>query len=442
MEKIEVGYREVGPGVYHKFIIYTDSTGTQWAASGWAGGNGTSRFSDVYQWGFSRSESSASDYGDIITTHGKYDASYPDHPDNATSRDQSQKREELLSDNDLSNVWKDITDAMDDIANEKHQYRVLNQNSNTTADEALERAGVPQPINDNFGENWTPASGGFDSVNTLAEIQNWLIKFGNDLGDAIGAIGNSDEWQAHISELVDAFFRSAGLFTQPRRDSLTLDLDGDGLETVGTAAGILFDHNADGIKTGTGWVIADDGFLVLDKNGNGVIDNGRELFGDNFIKANGQFAIDGFDALRSLDSNANGKIDAGDAQFGSLKVWRDLNQNGTTQSGELFTLSQLGIASINTGSTANSQVLPNGNQIADLGTYTKTDGSTGATAEVSGNLADINLGTDTFHRQFTDHLDTSAVANLPDRQACPERSRRGSGALRETTNNCFWRMAA
>lgn len=77
-------------------------------------------------------------------------------------------------------------------------------------------------------------------------------------------------------------------------------------------------------------------------------------------------------------------------------------------------------------------------RLTALGTYTKTDGSTGSTVEVTGNLADINLSTDSFHRQFTDHLDTGAVANLPDMQACPERSRRVSGAA----NDYLWRMAA
>ena len=164
---------------------------------------------------------------------------------------------------------------------------------------------------------------------------------------------------------------------------------------------------------------------MLDKNGNGVIDNGRELFGDSTIKSNGQLALDGFDALADLDSNHNGKVDAGDARFGNLKVWRDLNQDGIFQTNELSTLNQLGIASINAVSTDHSQTLANGNQIADLGTFTRIDGSTGTTGEVTGNLA-----TDTFHRQFTTHPDTTAVVSLPDMQACPERSRRGSGAVR------------
>ncbi len=91
---------------------------------------------------------------------------------------------------------------------------------------------------------------------------------------------------------------------QPRRDPLTLDLDGDGLETVGIAATnpIQFDHDGDGIKNGTGWVSSDDAFLVLDKNSNGTIDNGRELFGDNTIKSNGQLATDGLDSTAKCDN--------------------------------------------------------------------------------------------------------------------------------------------
>lgn len=84
----------------------------------------------------------------------------------------------------------------------------------------------------------------------------------------------------------------------------------------------------------------------------------------------------------------------------------------------LFTLRQLGIAANNVSST-------------------------GTTGEVTGNFT-----TDTFHSLFSGHPDTTAVANLPDMQACPERSRRGSGAVRElrdlrkAANDYRWRMAA
>ena len=227
----------------------------------------------------------------------------------------------------------------------------------------------------------------------------------------------------------------------PRRDPLTLDLDGDGLETTGIAATnpIQFDHDGDGIKNGTGWVLSDDAFLVLDKNGNGSIDNGRELFGDSTIKSNGQTAADGFDALADLDSNADGKISNLDAQFANLRLWRDLNQDGISQTGELFTLSTLNIASINVAKTANSQTLTNGNQIADLGTFTKTDGSTGTTGAVTGNMADINLASDTFHHPSLRAQSAWQSKQSHDKAGLLHKVRNDSSV---SENDTKWRIAA
>ncbi len=266
------------------------------------------------------------------------------------------------------------------------------------------------------------------------------------IGDA-NRNGIPDIHESQLTPRAKAANDAAKAALPPRRDPLTLDLDNDGLETTGVAATnpILFDHDGDGIKNGTGWVSSDDGFLVRDVNGNGTIDSGRELFGDSTIKSNGQTATDGFDALADLDSNADGKISNLDAQFANLRIWRDLNQDGISQTGELFTLASLNIAAINVTSTANSQTLANGNQIADLGTFTKTEGTTGTAGAVTGNLADINLASDTFHPTFPNVLDTTSVATLPDMQACPERSRRSSGAvrdLREAANDGDLRVLA
>ncbi|WP_234363362.1 hypothetical protein, partial [Francisella tularensis] len=120
-----------------------------------------------------------------------------------------------------------------------------------------------------------------------------------------------------------------------RRDPLTLDLDGDGIETVGADGSVLFDSNADGVKRGTGWVGADDGLLVRDIDGSGTIDNGQELFGDATVKSDGSIATDGFDALSDLDSNNDGVFDANDAAFEDVKVWQDKNQDGISQADEL-----------------------------------------------------------------------------------------------------------
>jgi len=181
-----------------------------------------------------------------------------------------------------------------------------------------------------------------------------------------------------ISDAVRDGFTTATSIIR-RYDPMVLDLDNDGIETVGTNAGVIFDIDADGVKTGTGWVNPDDGFLVWDKNGNGQIDDGRELFGDAFIKSNGQLAADGFDALTSLDANADGKVDALDAAFNQLRIWQDLNQNGLTDPGEFKSLAELNIIAFNTAKSGSNVTLPNGNVLADRGTYIRTDGSAGAT---------------------------------------------------------------
>ncbi|MFK3781716.1 hypothetical protein [Agrobacterium sp. NPDC089420] len=122
-------------------------------------------------------------------------------------------------------------------------------------------------------------------------------------------------------------------------DPLILDLDGDGVELVSLdVSNVHFDYDGDGFAEKTGWVSPDDGILVDDKNSNGKVDGAYELFGSA--------SKDGFAVLETLDSNRDGKISADDEVFDRLKIWRDLNQNGVTDDGELLTLTEAGIESI------------------------------------------------------------------------------------------------
>ncbi|EJU71165.1 iron-regulated protein FrpC [Neisseria meningitidis 92045] len=182
-------------------------------------------------------------------------------------------------------------------------------------------------------------------------------------------------------------------------DPLALDLDGDGIETVATKgfAGSLFDHTNNGIRTATGWVSADDGLLVRDLNGNGIIDNGAELFGDNTKLADGSFAKHGYAALAELDSNGDNIINAADAAFQSLRVWQDLNQDGISQANELRTLEELGIQSLDLAYKDVNKNLGNGNTLAQQGSYTKTDGTTAK-------MGDLLLAADNLHSRFTNKM--------------------------------------
>jgi hypothetical protein len=162
---------------------------------------------------------------------------------------------------------------------------------------------------------------------------------------------------------------------------IVLDLNGDGVHTTSIAQGVQFDLFATGSKVTTGWVDATDGLLALDRNSNGSIDDGSELFGTSTTLANGQNASNGYEALAQLDANADGVIDAKDAAYSNLKVWVDANGDGVSESGELKSLASLNVASINVNGDKTA-AKDNGNWIGMQSTFTKTDGSTAATGDV------------------------------------------------------------
>ena len=164
---------------------------------------------------------------------------------------------------------------------------------------------------------------------------------------------------------------------------LILDLDGDGVEADAIT---YFDHSGDGWTELSRWANEDDGVLVWDKNADGVINDGSELFGNSTVLANGNKAEHGFAALADLDDNGDGVIDASDAAWTELRVmrWADDNGNGIKDDDEEFlvTLDSLGIESLNTGFTNSNHVDSSGNEHRQEGGYTKTDGTTAKMTDV------------------------------------------------------------
>jgi hypothetical protein len=115
---------------------------------------------------------------------------------------------------------------------------------------------------------------------------------------------------------------------------LVLSFDGAPI-TYATSDLVAFDLTGDGLSIATDWPTSTTPWLALDRDGDGVIDDGSELFGSGVRLATGGQATNGFAALAELDDNGDGRIDARDARFGELLVWADANADRATTSTEL-----------------------------------------------------------------------------------------------------------
>jgi hypothetical protein len=452
---IEVGYTRAagvgGLGIFHKYIIFTDCDGNQYYARGGPGNFGPGAAGGGYD------PFSLSPFGSIWTESGPY---VPGTPDWDPAREPGgsgvlHPRETIIEGGpgrDLTSEWERITSEMQDINARDIPYDPRSTNSNATVDEALRRVGLPSPAMDGPRDFWAPGSDvdlpGEGDPNFIPEtyipppeppsfirdLLDWARHRAYEGARGLPGTAEAEGWGGIDPTGVNGGFNGAARTRRAPRDPLALDLDGDGIETIGVGANpVLFDHNDDGIRTGTGWVLPDDAWLALDRNGNGTIDSGRELFGVDTVLSgtpgvDAVYASTGFEALRTLDANADNVFNNQDAAFTQVRLWRDLNQDGISQANELTTLAAQGIASIALTASNTTINLGNGNTVSGTATVTRSNGTTTHVDAVSvttditaGNL---NLANNPFYRQFT-----TPVALTTTARALPEMG--GSGWVRD-----------
>ena len=178
---------------------------------------------------------------------------------------------------------------------------------------------------------------------------------------------------------------------------IILDLDGDGVELVSPMLStVTFDMDLDGVLEQAGWAAADDGFLALDRNDNGTIDDISEIsFVDDVVGAETDL-----EGLAAYDSDGDGLLTAGDARFGDFFVWQDANQNGISEAAELKTLAELGVESIDL-TIDRDETYIDGNVMFQETPVTYSDGSVGV-------AGDVGLGYFEIEPEDTANGDTDA----------------------------------
>jgi hypothetical protein len=229
-----------------------------------------------------------------------------------------------------------------------------------------------------------------ESVNELFSefITGIYETLGSDLLSALGASGGGGSGgggggggggdgagtsvQATSVQLEFNFEFSASVSTTEatveQGDPIVLDLDGDGVELTSYQRGAQFDLIGSGRAQQVAFVHGGDAFLALDRNGDGIINSGKELFGEQHGARNG------FEELRSFDDNGDGVINRDDAIYEDLRLFRD-NGNGITEAGELLSLAEAGVEEIDLNYREVDQRAAGGNRITQIASFLRSDGS-------------------------------------------------------------------
>jgi len=254
-----------------------------------------------------------------------------------------------------------------------------------------------------YGSATAQVAWGSDVVDTIVDSDAPIEVNVTDFyyfGDEEIVIGDSGEVEIWDDDDGDGHGFDDKDFTPLKRDPLVLDTDKDGfISTIALKdSNAYFDLTGDGVKERVGWIESNDGILVYDKNNNGNIDGIDEVFGNT--------TTSGFSELKQIaDSNNDNKIDRRDELYNRLQVWHDHNQNGSVDTGELSSLKEEGVKSIELD-VVGTNIDINGNLITEAGRYQDSEGN----RELA---ADVELA-------FDSRITAVDISQIPDYQEHPE----------------------
>ncbi len=183
---------------------------------------------------------------------------------------------------------------------------------------------------------------------------------------------------------------------------IVLDLNHNGIELINQdQSTAFFDYTDSGYRSHTGWISANDGFLIFDDNDNGKIDQAKELVLSQWTEDSEDTDLEALKAV--FDTNHDKILNVNDDNFSNFKVWQDKNSDGVSDQGELKTLSEVGISSLNLNAT-NVNWSSGGNKVPSLGQFTKSDGTTST-------FADTGLGHDVDGWKVEDKVGYQLLTN-------------------------------
>jgi hypothetical protein len=209
---------------------------------------------------------------------------------------------------------------------------------------------------DSSGEECIPLNVVFPSPGTCGGLATW-----NSASGCLPGFVRQDNictrsfaFQQTCDPAVDPYDESQCECVPLNQSPIIIDVLGDGFALTNPANGVDFNFSGQRSQR-TSWTRAtsDDAFLTLDRNGNGTVDYGGELFGNYTPQSLAGPGIikNGFNALQTYDKEPNGGnndglLDSNDSVFSSLRLWQDTNHNGSSEPSELHTLTDLGLTSL------------------------------------------------------------------------------------------------
>ncbi|WP_129574248.1 MULTISPECIES: calcium-binding protein [Sorangium] len=215
---------------------------------------------------------------------------------------------------------------------------------------------------------------------------------GGEEAEAACTIGESRNCTAHgmggyeLCEDVEGVPTWTGCQSSSVSTPLVLSFDQRPVEYL-TAMNGAFDLSGLGATIATDWPTAATPWLALDRDGNGAIDGGAELFGSATVLASGARADNGFTALRELDSDGDGRITARDEAWSRLVLWSDRDANRASSAGELEPLASRGLVAIELSYGRDRRCDGRGNCEIERAAFTFSEGA----ATRTGAVVDVHL---------------------------------------------------